>query len=62
MSKPIKIMKKFRVGYSVKWNFNGILEVEAENADDAEKKTTSSTMSRTSRRSSTALTSSMPRR
>lgn len=38
MTKPIKIMKKFRVGYSVKWNFNGILEVEAENADDAEKK------------------------
>ena len=38
MSKPIKIMKKFRVGYSVKWNFNGTLEVEAENADDAEKK------------------------
>lgn len=33
-----KQMKKFRVGYSVKWNFNGILEVEAENADDAEKK------------------------
>ena len=38
MTKPIKIMKKFRVGYSVKWNFNGTLEVEAENADDAEKK------------------------
>ena len=38
MTKPIKTMKKFRVGYSVKWNFNGILEVEAENADDAEKK------------------------
>ena len=37
MTKPVKIMKKFRVGYSVKWNFNGILEVEAENADDAEK-------------------------
>lgn len=33
-----KQMKKFRVGYSVKWNFNGILEVEAENDDDAEKK------------------------
>lgn len=38
MSEPIKIMKKFRVGYSVKWNFDGTLEVEAENADDAEKK------------------------
>lgn len=38
MTKPIKIMKKFLVGYSVKWNFNGILEVEAENADDAEEK------------------------
>lgn len=32
-----KQMKKFRVGYSVKWNFNGILEVEAASADDAEK-------------------------
>ena len=30
--------KKFRCGYSVKWNFNGILEVEAENAYDAERK------------------------
>ena len=38
MTKPIKIMKKFLVGYSVTWNFHGILEVEAENADDAEKK------------------------
>lgn len=38
MTKPIKIMKKFRVGYLVNWNFNGIIEVEAENADDAEKK------------------------
>lgn len=33
-----KQMKKFLVGYSVNWNFNGILEVEAENADDAEEK------------------------
>ena len=33
-----KQMKKFLIGYSVKWNFNGILEVEAENADDAEEK------------------------
>lgn len=45
MAKPKKVkepdgakLSKFRVGYSVKWNFNGILEVEAENADDAEKK------------------------
>lgn len=33
-----KQMKKFLVGYSVNWNFDGILEVEAENADDAEEK------------------------
>ena len=38
MTKPVKIMKKFLVGYSVKWNSTGVLEVEAENADDAEKK------------------------
>lgn len=44
MAKPKKVkeptgakLSKFRVGYSVKWNFNGILEVEAENADNAEK-------------------------
>lgn len=37
MAKSEKKMKQFRVGYSVKWNFNGIMEVEAENADDAEK-------------------------
>lgn len=33
-----KQMKKFLVGYSAKWNFDGVIEVEAENADDAEKK------------------------
>lgn len=33
-----KQMKKFLVGYSVNWNSTGVLEVEAENADDAEKK------------------------
>lgn len=38
MTNPIKKMKKFRVGYSAKWNFDGVIEVEAENADDAEKK------------------------
>ena len=38
MTKPIKIMKKFLVGYLVKWSSTGVLEVEAENADDAEKK------------------------
>ena len=33
-----KQMKKFLVGYLAKWSSTGVLEVEAENADDAEKK------------------------